>query len=402
MTKGRSMKINRQLAASALALAMMTVAGCSAESGGGSDELLVLFSAPLSGDSAESGRAMLNGAELAARDINDAGGISGGVNDGKMIRIEAADDEMASQAANSIASKYVSEEKYFALAGFLDTGLAQAASVVASRNDLSLVSTFGCGDSLTSSADNVFVMCASPESNGRVAAAFVADEIPGAKIATISIDVPQLDFYFNGLDAVAKDRDLDLVKREIYPPTATDYATTVTNALSGSPDAIISGSLQASAAQILNQVRRTDQDVIYVDMLGEGWSSTFLDIAGENAIGAFTQDLGLGLEGAGDQADVSAAYFTEYDTVMNAAAQHGYDSIMAIAEAAKAGATRATLADTLVEVSFDGVTGPISFADGKRADKRVITISEVTGIGPDDRTVLARYIVGSDGSVDSY
>ena len=141
---------------------MIGMTGCSGDSGAASDELLVLFSAPLSGDSAESGRAMLNGAESGGPDHQRGRGIASGENAGKKIRIEAADDEMTTQAANSIASKFVSDEKYFALAGFLDTGLAQAASVVAARSDLSLISSFGCGDSLVSSAKNVFVMCAAP------------------------------------------------------------------------------------------------------------------------------------------------------------------------------------------------------------------------------------------------
>ena len=137
-------------------------------------------------------------------------------------------------------------------------------------------------------------------------------------------------------------------------------------------------------------------------MLGEGWRSTFLDIAGENAIGAYTQDLGLGHDVEGDQAGVLKAYEAKYDSVMNAAAQHGYDSVLAIAAAAEKGATRATLAKVLKGIAVDGVTGPISFERGMRADERVITISKVTGVGPDDREVLARYIIGSDGSIDSY
>lgn len=396
------MRFTRGLAAGAVALTMIGLTGCAGESAGNSDELLVLFSAPLSGDSAESGRAMLNGAELAASKINAAGGISSGANAGKTIRVEPADDEMTTQAANSIASKFVSDESYFALAGFFDTGLAQAASVVAARSGLSLVSAFGCGDSLVTSADNVFVLCAAPDANGQVAAAFVADQIPGAEVATISIDVPQLDFYFAGVQAVADDRGLNWARREVYPPTATDYATTVTNALSGSPDAIISGSLQASAAQILNQVRRTDSDVLYVDMLGEGWSSTFLDIAGENAVGAFTQDFGLGSDITGEQASVLEEYKAKFDVSMNTAAQQGYDSILTIVQAAEAGATRATLKETLAKVSVDGLTGPISFKRGMRADERVITISRVTGIGLVDREVLSRYLVSSDGTIEPY
>jgi branched-chain amino acid transport system substrate-binding protein len=382
----------------ALVGVVAALTACSPQSSGDPDEVRILFSAPLSGDSAESGQALLNGAELAAEIINEAGGA-----DGRTVVIEAADDEMTTQAANSIASKFAADPKYFALAGFLDTGLAQAASVVANRSELSLVSAFGCGDSLVTDADNVFVMCAAPDANGRVAASFIADQVPGATFASISIDVPQLDFYFNGLQAVTDERHLTWASREVYPPSATDYATVVTNALASSPDAIVSGSLQASAAQVLSQIRRTNPDVLYVDMLGEGWGSTFLDTAGDAAIGAFTQDLGLGF--GGDDADRNAIldrYQDEYGALMPAAAQHGYDSIIAIAAAAEAGATRENLEDKLTAIDVDGLTGPISFANGKRADERVISISEITGTTPEDRTVLAQYTVTSDGTISPF
>ena len=386
----------------ALAGTMAGLAGC-APAATDTDELRILFSAPLSGDSAESGQSLLNGAQLAADIINDAGGISGGPNDGRTVVIEAADDEMSTQAANSIASRFVSDQKYFALAGFFDTGLAQAAAVVLDRAELPLVSAFGCGDSLVTAADNVFVLCAAPDANGRVAAAFIADQIPGATFASISIDVPQLDNYFAGLQAVTDERGLTWASQEVYPPTATDYATVVTNALATSPDAIVSGSLQASAAQVLTQIRRVDDDVLYVDMLGEGWGSTFLDTAGEDAVGSYTQDFGLGTDDDdADRAAIRAQYESEYGAVMNTSAQQGYDAVAAIAQAAADGATRVDLGEKLKTVSIDGLTGPISFENGMRADQRVISISEVTGTGPADRTVLARYLVSSDGSVDPF
>ncbi|MDQ2699497.1 MAG: ABC transporter substrate-binding protein, partial [Actinomycetota bacterium] len=61
----------------ALAGVVAALAGCSPQSTADADEVRILFSAPLSGDSAESGQALLNGAELAADIINEAGGAGG-------------------------------------------------------------------------------------------------------------------------------------------------------------------------------------------------------------------------------------------------------------------------------------------------------------------------------------
>ena len=53
---------------------------------------------------------------------------------------------------------------------------------------------------------------------------FAADQ--GAKTAaSISIDLPQLDFYYDGFKTAAAGRGLDWVSKQTYPATATDFST---------------------------------------------------------------------------------------------------------------------------------------------------------------------------------
>ncbi len=394
------MRMKRITAFASLGMLVVSLVACSPPADQSADEIRILFSAPLTGDSAESGRAMLNGAELAAATINEAGGVTGPDGTVREIVVEGVDDEMTSQGANAIAGRFAADSKYFALAGFMDTGLAQAAAVVAQRSGLSILSAFGCGEALVDSSDNAFVLCAEPSASARVATSFVADQIPDARFATVSIDVPQLEGYYAGVETIADERGLEWTAREMYPPTATDYSTVVTNALAGNPDAVISGSLQASAAQVLLQVRRSDPDLLFVDMLGEGWGTTFLETAGEAAVGAIGQDLGYGTEAEGDNAASYGRYLEQYGTPMSAAAQHGYDSILAVAAAAEKTGDRSDFAEAMKGIDVDGLTGPISFENGMRADERIITMSEITGTELGDRTVRAHYLVRSDGTVE--
>jgi branched-chain amino acid transport system substrate-binding protein len=385
-----------------LAAMLATLAGCgngSSSTSSGHQDLKILFSAPLSGDSAESGTAEVNGAKLAADEINAAGGIASGPHKGAKVVIVPVDDELSTQGATTNASKFVSDDSYFALAGFLDTGSAQASSVVAGRAHLGVVSAFGCGKSLTDEATNVLVICAAPDATARAAGSFVADRVPHAKIASISIDVPQLDDYYSSLKEVASARGLDWVSKQVYAPTATDYSTVVTNALSKSPDAVISGSLQASAGQILSKIRQSNRNVMFVDMLGEGWAKTFMDSAGANAVGSYTEDL-ADLTPSATHDATRAEFAKRYKGAMTTAAAHGYDSVKVIAEAAEAGAdSRADLLKYARKVDVDGLTGPIQFTHGLRPDTRVVSISQITGTSLATRKVVAVYKVAADGTV---
>ncbi|NLG65795.1 MAG: ABC transporter substrate-binding protein, partial [Actinobacteria bacterium] len=85
----------------------------------GVKEIKILVAAPLSGDYAETGKDMAQGAELAAAYINEQGGIKSGPNKGAKVVIERVDDEMSTSAATTIASRYLDDDSYYAFLGFI-------------------------------------------------------------------------------------------------------------------------------------------------------------------------------------------------------------------------------------------------------------------------------------------
>ena len=139
--------------------------------------------------------------------------------------------------------------------------------------------------------------------------------------------------------------------------------------------------------RILNQVRGAKSQALFIDMIGEGWSDTFLKIAGQNAVDAYTQDLA---DAATDAFDTSlSAYRGKYGVEMSTAAKHGYDALRTVADAALRAQDRQDLLDAVQKVDIDGMTGRLSFVKGLRADERAITISRITGTGIEDREVVA-------------
>ena len=81
----------------AAALAALFVAGCAAPGSGGSGTVRIGLEAPLTGDLAVLGQGMLNGAKLAAQEINAQGGLLG-----RQVEIVPIDD--AADAATGVAA----------------------------------------------------------------------------------------------------------------------------------------------------------------------------------------------------------------------------------------------------------------------------------------------------------
>jgi ABC-type branched-subunit amino acid transport system substrate-binding protein len=136
-------------------------------SGGDVEDIRILVTVPLTGDSAETGEDMVHGAELAAEYLNEQGGVTSGPLKGAQFVIESADDEMSTEASTTLASRYVDDDGIWTMTGFLSSGQAQAAALVANRAGLSVFSSFSCADFLTTEADNIVVVCGSLQNIAR-------------------------------------------------------------------------------------------------------------------------------------------------------------------------------------------------------------------------------------------
>jgi len=89
------------------------------------DTIRVGLIAPLSGGSADFGNSMRLGAELAARDINEAGGVLG-----RPIELVVRDDRALPEAGRVAAQDLVERERVLFTLGFCNTGVAMRAAEV--------------------------------------------------------------------------------------------------------------------------------------------------------------------------------------------------------------------------------------------------------------------------------
>src|SRR5437867_5464370 len=115
MRSGRLWTVLRLLALVAL------VAVADVPSVFGADPILIGVSAPLTGDNAGTGQESLNGAKLAAKQINAKGGILG-----RPLQIVEGDDRCDPKEGATVAQKFASQ-KIIAAASHYCSGVALAA-----------------------------------------------------------------------------------------------------------------------------------------------------------------------------------------------------------------------------------------------------------------------------------
>jgi len=398
----------RSLAVATLAVAALGLVACGSdqpEGGGGvgPKEIKLLVSAPLTGDYAETGEDMVNGAKLAADHLNEQGGVASGPLKGAKFVIESADDELSTEAATTLASRYVDDGSIWALMGYLPSGQAQAAGVVTGRADLPVFSSFSCADFLTEDVDNIVVECASLDNIARAATDFAVTELGAKRVGSIAADFSLLESYYKGIDSQLEATGATNASRQVYPEGTADFATPITNLDAANVDVVLSGAYQADSGRILAQMRRAGMTVPYVDFLGEGWGETFMETAGPAASrDAYSFDAANTSDDASPFVkEMSDEFQKRFGKKMPSAAMHTFDTVLTVAATIEAGATnRGELLDHIQDATGEGIVGPIDFNEELRPASRVGFVFGITGPKLADRKVVAEYDLKGDRTVE--
>lgn len=390
-----------------LALAMSTAvafaAACSSTGQQPVDEIRIMMAAPLTGGSAETGNDMVHGAQLAADFLNEQGGITEGPLAGKKLVIVPVDDQESTQTATTLAARFADDDSIFAMSGFITSGQAQAAGVVANRYRLPIVVSFASADFLTEKSDNLVLVSASVADYARVAAKFANEKLGAKTVGSIAGDYTFLDTYYRGLDAQLVADGARSVSRQTYPADTSDFSSLITNLKSADPEIVMSGAFQADAGNIASQVRAAGMEQPFVDFLGEGWGATFAKSAGSAlSRGAYYEMNPANIFPAQGSlaATVTQRFEQEYGKRMPTSAMHTFDSVLSIKAMIDAGATtKESLLDFVGKATGTGVLGPVAFDSELRPKERVATMAKVTGSGSGDRQLAATYTMRSDGGV---
>ena len=179
------LKSQTLLVTAILALFMLSgVIGCAGSEPAAPAEVKIGVIAPLTGEKAAIGQATIEAAELAAKEVNDAGGLQVGDQKVKVV-VVVEDDKDQEAAAVAAARKLINQDNVVALTGLHISRNAIPVGEIAESSQIPMVSGKSTNPKTTEGRDYVFRVAFLDPFQGQVLAGFSQNELGVSKAAVL-------------------------------------------------------------------------------------------------------------------------------------------------------------------------------------------------------------------------
>ncbi len=354
---------------------MMTVAmaGCGGGEKGGdsSTEFVIGGIGPTTGAAATYGEAVKNGAELAVKEINEAGGING-----YQVRFEWQDDEH--DAEKSVNAYNTLKDKGMQMLMGTVTS-APCTAVVAKTAEDNMFQLTPSGSAVESiKGDHAFRVCFSDPNQGVASADYLAEKFAGKTVAAIynSSDVYSSGIY-EKFSAQAQEKGVKIVTAQAFTKdSAQDFTVQLQKVKESGADVVFLPIYYQEAALILTQADKMGLDVTWFGC--DGLDGVIQQLGSDASLAEGVMLLTPFVADAEDEKTqtFTAAYKAAYnDLVPTQFAADAYDAMYVIKAAAeKAGITPdmsvsdicEAMKTAMTEIEVEGVTGTMTWsADGE-------------------------------------
>lgn len=339
-----------RIATSGLALALVGVAaGCQRDT----TPVVLAAAAPWHLDYVINGR---RGIEMAAAEINAAGGIAG-----RPLTIRWLDDSASGAGAVAAAESLIADPAVLGVVGHMNSNAMVAAARIYNGR-LPVVSPWATTADLTGLSPWVFRNISSDSVNGVTIAQF-ARTVLGAKRAAV---LYENDAYGRGVSGTFRQHfggtsGGTIIASLPIDPEARSYEAYVTYLRGLSPDVVFVAGLSPSGLAILREARRQRMAAAFIG--GDGWSGINADTAGSD--GAYIAVPFTHSNARPEVRRFSEAYTARYHIAPEEDAALAYDAMRLLAAAVAAAPTRAGVRRYLAGLdathAYAGVTGPHYF-----------------------------------------
>ncbi len=373
------------LLVSLLAALSMILAACGPA--GGSSTIAIGGIGELTGDIPAVGASFKNAAEMAVKEVNDAGGLEVG---GKKYQIQLFMEDNAGKAdqSASAAQKPITQNNVVAIVGPNASRYAIPASEIAESSKVLLITPWSTNPKTTLAKDGttpkkyVFRACFIDPFQGRVVAKFALDQLK-AKKAAVLYDVAS--DYNKGIAEFFKstfeENGGQVVAFETYTTGDKDFTAQLTKIKDAAPEVIF---LPNYYSEVPLQIQQAHRLGIQVPFLGsDSWGSAELvKLCGSECEGYY-----FSTHYAADAATPTAtkfidAYKTKYGTTPDDVAALTYDAFGLLFEALKSAGKidRQAVRDAMAKIpNFEGVTGTMQFKEGSGDPIKSAVILQVKG-----------------------
>ncbi|MEU1375632.1 branched-chain amino acid ABC transporter substrate-binding protein [Streptomyces triculaminicus] len=365
------------------------------DSGGGKQTTVTIgVDAPLTGSLSPFGQGIKNCVDLAVKTANKNNEVKG-----VTFRTIALDDQAVPGTGQQNAAKLVADKSVVGMVGPMNSGVAQSMQGVFAKADLTQISPANTNPALTQGDDwakgekkrpfaTYFRTATTDIIQGRFAAQYFYKDAKKKKVFVVD----DKQTYGAGLASIFiqefKRLGGEIAGTDHLTVKETDFTAIANKIKTSGADSVYFGGQFPEGGLLSDQVKKAGARIPL--MGGDGiYNPGFITASGENNDG----DLGTSVGYPVEQLDSAKAFVTHYNSAgyKDPYATYGgysYDAAWAIIQAVKKTVEdnngklpadpRAKILDAVGKVSFDGVTGKVSFDQYGDTTNKQLTVYQVT------------------------
>ena len=331
------------------------------------DSVKIGFNVPLTGFAAADGKSALNGAKLAVKQANQAGGING-----KMIELVIYDDQASPKQAVPISNKLIEKDKVVAAISGSYSGATRAAAGVFQSAEIPYISAYAVHPEITKAGNYVFRTSFMGEVQGRAGAKLIGATLQRKRVVLITLKNDFGKSLAAGFKEAAGQFNLQIVNEYEYSIKDRQFGPIVAKVKADAPEAIYATGYFFTAGPLVSQLRAAG---ISVPVIGqEGYDSEqFIKIAGKASEGTI---ITTSLDRDSNSSE-TRSFISEFEVMaghkvdMVAASGHTAMKVL-VAAMKKAGTTSpSAIRNAIAQTNLVASTGNISFNDLGEVQKNV-------------------------------
>ncbi|MFJ5548376.1 branched-chain amino acid ABC transporter substrate-binding protein [Streptomyces sp. NPDC093225] len=387
----------------ALAAGALTLTACGSrgddkggnDAGSGGTTVVIGVDAPLTGDLSALGLGIRNSVDLATQQANAKKYVPG-----VTFKFEAYDDQAQPSSGQQNATKLVANKDVLGVVGPLNSSVSESMQKVFDDAKLTQISPANTNPALTQGPKwntgekarpykSYFRTATTDAIQGPFAAQYLYNKAKKTKVFLID----DKKTYGSGLAGTFKGEFTKLGGKVVgeahVNPDTKDFSAVATQVKSSGADVVYYGGEYPAAGPLSKQIKKAGAAIPLVG--GDGiYSADFIKLSGKEGVGDLATSVGAPVETLPSAKEFVANYKNAgFKEAYEAYGGYSYDSAWAIIEAVKAVVdanggklpqdARAKVLEATNKVSFDGVTGKVSFDEFGDATNKQLTVYKYEG-----------------------
>jgi branched-chain amino acid transport system substrate-binding protein len=258
----------------------MAIAGLLALPAFAAETIKIGFFAPITGPAAADGASARHAVELAAKEINDAGGIKG-----RKIELVIYDDRLNPQEAVAVANKLIEKDRVVGVVSGSYSGPTRVTAPIFAKAGIPMVAGYAVHPDVTKAGDSNFRNGLLGLVEGAAAAELAVKSFKAKRIAILSMDNDYGRELGAGFKQRAEKLGATIVSSQSYKfPGEREFRPFLTRVKEANPDLLFACGYYNEGALVTRQAKELGLNVQIVGTEGMD-SPKFLELAGPAAEG---------------------------------------------------------------------------------------------------------------------